>query len=149
MVDIFSGCKIRTAWYVEFALLELVCSCTQLVLMYCGCRVRDFEVVDIFPFGVAFDWEKDGEPTSTVLFERNCAIPSAKVLTFHRCAFQPKLPKCSVFASIRVGCVDILQTHIGRHTQTVESLCSPASKTLVTSVHGLCIGGCKPEEGTG
>ena len=41
-------------------------------------------MVDIFPFGVAFDWEKDGEPTSTVLFERNCAIPSAKMLTFHR-----------------------------------------------------------------
>ena len=52
-----------------------------------GCRVRDFEVVDIFPFGVAFDWEKDGEATSTVLFERNCPIPSAKVLTFHRCSF--------------------------------------------------------------
>ena len=46
--------------------------------------MRDFEVVDIFPFGVAFDWEKDGEPTSTVLFERNCPITSAKVLTFHR-----------------------------------------------------------------
>ena len=51
-----------------------------------SCRVRDFEVVDIFPFGVAFDWDKDGEPTSVVLFERNCPIPSAKVLTFHRCA---------------------------------------------------------------
>ena len=48
------------------------------------CRVRDFEVVDIFPFGIAFDWDKDGEHTSTVLFERNCLIPSAKVLTFHR-----------------------------------------------------------------
>ena len=48
------------------------------------CRVRDFEVVDIFPFGIAFDWDKDGEHTSTVLFERNCPIPSAKVLTFHR-----------------------------------------------------------------
>ena len=43
-------------------------------------------MVDIFPFGVAFDWDKDGEPTSVVLFERNCPIPSAKVLTFHRCA---------------------------------------------------------------
>ena len=43
-------------------------------------------MVDIFPFGVAFDWDKDGEPTSVVLFERNCPTPSAKVLTFHRCA---------------------------------------------------------------
>ena len=49
-----------------------------------GCRVRDFEVVDIFPFGLAFDWDKDGEHIFTVLFESNCPIPSAKVLTFHR-----------------------------------------------------------------
>ncbi|KAK9830242.1 hypothetical protein WJX72_010520 [[Myrmecia] bisecta] len=47
-------------------------------------RVRDFEVIDSFPFGTEFTWEKDGEPTTTVLFERNGPIPSAKMLTFFR-----------------------------------------------------------------
>ena len=50
-----------------------------------GDRVRDFEVIDAFPFGIQFSWEKDGEPTTTVLFERNGPIPSAKMLTFFRC----------------------------------------------------------------
>ena len=36
--------------------------------------MRDVEVVDIVPFGVAFDWEKVGEPPSTGLFEQNCPI---------------------------------------------------------------------------
>ena len=48
-------------------------------------RVRDFEVIDAFPFGIQFSWEKDGETTTTVLFERNGQIPSAKMLTFFRC----------------------------------------------------------------
>jgi heat shock protein 4 len=48
--------------------------------------VREFEVIDAFPFGVAFSWEKDGETTTTVLFERNGPIPSTKLLTFYRSA---------------------------------------------------------------
>ena len=51
-------------------------------------RVRDFEVIDAFPFGIQFSWEKDGETTTTVLFERNGQIPSAKMLTFFRCVLQ-------------------------------------------------------------
>jgi len=48
--------------------------------------VRDFEVIDAFPFGIQFSWERDGEQTTTVLFERNGPIPAAKMLTFFRCA---------------------------------------------------------------
>lgn len=28
-------------------------------------RVRDFQVVDSFPYGVAFSWEKDGAPVTS------------------------------------------------------------------------------------
>ncbi len=48
------------------------------------CRVRDFEVIEAFPFGIQFEWEKDGEHTTSVLFERMGPIPSAKMLTFFR-----------------------------------------------------------------
>lgn len=78
----------RTSFPLAWPSTALDGFCLGFRAAWSGCRVRDFEVVDIFPFGVAFDWEKDGEPTSTVLFERNCAIPSAKVLTFHRFRFQ-------------------------------------------------------------
>jgi heat shock 70kDa protein 4 len=47
-------------------------------------RVKEFEVIDSFPFGVAFSWEKDGEPTTSTLFEKHGPIPSAKMLTFYR-----------------------------------------------------------------
>ncbi len=56
-----------------------------------GVRVRDFEVIDAFPFGIQFSWDKDGEQTTTVLFERNGPIPSAKMLTFFRCGALPLL----------------------------------------------------------
>lgn len=49
-------------------------------------RVRDFEVIEAFPFGIQFEWEKDGEHTTSVLFERMGPIPSAKMLTFFRSA---------------------------------------------------------------
>ena len=49
-------------------------------------RVRDFEIIDIFPYGINFAWEKDGECIVSTLFERNGPIPSAKMLTFFRCA---------------------------------------------------------------
>lgn len=48
------------------------------------CRVRDFEVIDKTPFGIEFAWEKDGQPVTSVLFERNSPIPSIKQLTFYR-----------------------------------------------------------------
>ena len=50
------------------------------------CRVRDFEVVDIYPFGIEFSWEKDGQPHTQLLFDRNSTVPSAKLLTLFRCA---------------------------------------------------------------
>ena len=53
----------------------------------CLFRVRDFEVMDIYPYGVQLTWEKDGVPTSSVVFERNGPIPSVKSLTFYRSAF--------------------------------------------------------------
>ena len=48
--------------------------------------MRDFEILEAFPFGITFSWEKDGEPNQSVLFERNGPIPSVKMLTFMRCA---------------------------------------------------------------
>ena len=50
-----------------------------------ACRVRDFEIIDIFPYGINFAWDKDGERIVSTLFERNGPIPSAKMLTFFRC----------------------------------------------------------------
>ena len=50
----------------------------------CRCRVRDFEVIDKVALGVEFSWEKDGEPTTSVVFERNSPMPSVKLLTFYR-----------------------------------------------------------------
>lgn len=47
-------------------------------------RVREFEVIDVFPYGVTVSWEKDGETVTSPLFERGCAVPSAKMLTFFR-----------------------------------------------------------------
>jgi hypothetical protein len=46
--------------------------------------VRDFEVIDKTPFGIEFAWDKDGQPVTSVLFERNSPIPSIKQLTFYR-----------------------------------------------------------------
>ena len=48
-------------------------------------RVRDFEVIDKVALGVEFCWEKDGQPISSVVFERNSPVPSVKLLTFFRC----------------------------------------------------------------
>lgn len=48
------------------------------------CRVRDFEVMDIYPYGIQLSWEKDGVPTSNIVFDRNGPIPSVKSLTFYR-----------------------------------------------------------------
>ncbi len=48
------------------------------------CRVRDFEVIDSYPFGVEITWEKDGAPHTEVLFKRAGPIPSSKMLTFFR-----------------------------------------------------------------
>lgn len=46
-------------------------------------------MVDIYPFGVEFTWEKDGQPHTQLLFERNSTVPSAKLLTLFRCAAVP------------------------------------------------------------
>ncbi len=64
-------------------------------------RVRDFEVIDAFPFGIQFSWERDGEQTTTVLFERNGPIPAAKMLTFFRCALpQSPLQRLSTASAV-------------------------------------------------
>lgn len=47
-------------------------------------KVREFQVQDAFPYGVQFSWEKDGEPVTSVVFERGSHVPSAKMLTFYR-----------------------------------------------------------------
>ena len=66
----------------------------------CVRRVRDFEVIDAFPFGIQFSWERDGEQTTTVLFERNGPIPAAKMLTFFRCALPQE---CAAAAAHRIS----------------------------------------------
>ena len=46
-------------------------------------KVRDFEVVDSFPYPVAICWNtEEGEAKDTELFERNNAVPSLKTITF-------------------------------------------------------------------
>ena len=48
-------------------------------------KVRDFEVVDSFPFPVSFYWQGDeGEQKEMELFERNNTVPSLKAMTFFR-----------------------------------------------------------------
>lgn len=47
-------------------------------------KVRDFQVLDSFPYGVQFSWEKDGAAVTSVVFERGSLVPSAKMLTFYR-----------------------------------------------------------------
>ena len=49
-----------------------------------ACRVRDFEVIDTVALGVAFSWDKEGQPITSVIFERNSPLPSVKLLTFYR-----------------------------------------------------------------
>ena len=55
------------------------------------CRVRDFEVMDVYPFGVQLTWEKDGAPTTSVVFEQNGPLPSTKSLTFYRYTSYPTI----------------------------------------------------------
>ena len=55
----------------------------------CFGRVRDFEVIDKVALGVEFSWEKEGQPTTSVIFERNSPLPSVKLLTFYRCDNRP------------------------------------------------------------
>ncbi len=46
--------------------------------MHCGCgRVRDFEVIDSYPFGVEFTWEKDGAPHTETLFKASHVAASS------------------------------------------------------------------------
>lgn len=40
--------------------------------------------MDVYPFGVQLTWEKEGAPTTSVVFERNGPLPSTKSLTFYR-----------------------------------------------------------------
>ena len=48
-------------------------------------KVRDFEVVDSFPFPVSLSWvADDGEVKDMEMFERNNAVPSTKMMTFFR-----------------------------------------------------------------
>lgn len=48
-------------------------------------KVRDFDVVDSFPFPVEFQYVgDDGETKKLELFERNNAVPSSKMMTFFR-----------------------------------------------------------------
>ncbi len=69
---------------VKWALLSSSCISHRSSYVFNVCRVKEFEVLDIFPFGVSFTWDKDGETTTTNLFERGGVIPSAKMLTFYR-----------------------------------------------------------------
>ncbi|KAI7836745.1 hypothetical protein COHA_009383 [Chlorella ohadii] len=42
------------------------------------------KVLDSFPYGVQFSWEKEGQAVTSVVFERGSLVPSAKMLTFYR-----------------------------------------------------------------
>ncbi len=47
-------------------------------------RVRDFQVQDSFPYSVEFSWDKDGEVSTNVVFNKGSHVPCAKMLTFYR-----------------------------------------------------------------
>lgn len=50
-------------------------------------RVRQFEVLDSFPYGVQFSWDKADAPggrATSVVFPAGSPVPSAKMLTFYR-----------------------------------------------------------------
>lgn len=40
--------------------------------------------MDVYPFSVQLSWEKDGSPTTSIVFERGGTLPSTKSLTFYR-----------------------------------------------------------------
>ena len=43
-------------------------------------------MIDTVALGVAFSWDKEGQPITSVIFDRNSPLPSVKLLTFYRCA---------------------------------------------------------------
>lgn len=47
-------------------------------------KVKEFEVADAQPYSIEFSWEKEGVPSTNVVFERNSPYPSTRVLTFTR-----------------------------------------------------------------
>ncbi|EIE18231.1 heat shock protein 70E [Coccomyxa subellipsoidea C-169] len=81
MRDFFKKEPSRTLNATEVVCRGCALNCAMLSPIF---RVRDFEVIEAFPFGIEFQWDKDGERITSVLFERNGPIPSAKMLTFFR-----------------------------------------------------------------
>jgi hypothetical protein len=47
-------------------------------------QVRDFEVVDIQPYSIAINYERDGEAITQQLFAKGDALPSSKMVSFAR-----------------------------------------------------------------
>ena len=96
--------------------------------MFVVCRVRDFEVIEAFPFGNEFQWEKDGERTSSTLFERNGPIPSAKMLTFFRSVLQ-----CS-YSNQCTWNIKISDSSVQFRTAVVQAACL-SQNTRLTLMH--------------
>ncbi|CAD7694806.1 unnamed protein product [Ostreobium quekettii] len=47
-------------------------------------RVRSFEVVDSQQFSIVFKWDKEGQSTTNMMFEKGTGYPCTKLLTFIR-----------------------------------------------------------------
>eukprot|EP00898_Chlorokybus_atmophyticus_P007497 jgi/Chlat1/7749/Chrsp66S07221 len=51
-------------------------------------KVREFEVIDVYPYSVSFTWTNSGDAgnalSTTVVFPKGNPIPSTKMLTFYR-----------------------------------------------------------------
>ena len=89
-------------------------------------RVRDFEVIDSYPFGVEFTWEKEGAPHTETLFKRAGLIPSTKMLTFFRY-------KCNAFmrSQARFSCPhDMPLAQCNYSPACLHKLCTTSSYTV-------------------
>jgi hypothetical protein len=101
--------------------------------------VRDFEIIDIFPYGIDFAWDKDGERITSTLFERNGPIPSAKMLTFFRraaCAAPALIAQCFdranrlCFRKLAVSGVDVNTAPAAHGAASEAAACSASLAVL-------------------
>lgn len=91
IADVFGKSPSRTLNAKECVARGAALCCAMLSPIF---RVRDFDVDDVFPYGIEFSWPKEGaagakknapvERASSVLFEKGTWLGSAKMLTFVR-----------------------------------------------------------------
>lgn len=104
--------------------------------VHCDCgRVRDFEVIDSYPFGVEFTWEKDGAPHTETLFKRAGPIPSTKMLTFFRCAAWQSHFWCWCWLQ---ACNNFTPSHVAASSIKMPSSSHSSINTIATQLQVAC-----------